>query len=83
VLTVDDTSPGVDVSFPDTRYGEYCLVVNSDVPVEVTFTVHRTLSPTFVALTSMFGALFIGIYAAWVIFATTVRNKYTKGAVYR
>lgn len=83
VLTVEDTSPGVDVPFPDTRYGEYCLVVNSDVPVEVTFTVHRTLSSTFVALTSMFGALFIGIYAAWVIFATTVRNKYTKGAVYR
>lgn len=83
MLTADDTSPGLDLAFPHTPYGEYCIVVNSEDPVEVTFTVHRTLSPTFVAFTSMFGALFIGFYAAWILFASQIRSRYTKGAVYR
>lgn len=83
VLTVDDVSPGLDVTFPDTPFGEYRLVVSSDSPVEVTYTVHRTLSPTFVAFITMFCMLFIGLYAAWIILAWTVRNRYTKGAVYK
>jgi hypothetical protein len=83
VMTIDDVSPGLDIAFPQTPFGEYYIVVNSEDPVEVTFMVHRTLSPTFVAFVSMFGALFVGLYAAWVLLASTIRKKYTKGAVYR
>jgi hypothetical protein len=83
VLTVSDASPGVDISFPHTPFSTYYIVVGADQPVDVTFTVHRTLSPTFVAFISMFGALFVGLYAAWIFMAMRIRSKYTKGTAYR
>ncbi len=83
VLTVDDASPGLNLAFPHAQFGEYYLVVNSETPVEVTYTVHRTLSPTFVAFVSMFAILFIGFYAAWIVLASTIRKKYTKGVAYK
>lgn len=83
VLIAEDVSPGLDLAFPHTPFGEYCIVVNSDGPVEVTYTVHRTVSPTFVAFVSMFATLFIGFYAAWIVLASTIRKKYTKGVAYK
>jgi hypothetical protein len=83
VLTAEDVSPGLDLTFPQTPFGEYYLVVSSDAPEEVTYTVHRTLSPTFVAFISLFGALFVGFNAAWILLATKVRSRYTKGSAYR
>ncbi|MDW5561653.1 MAG: hypothetical protein SA339_00375 [Methanomassiliicoccus sp.] len=83
VLTADDTSPGLDLTFPDSPFGMYYIVVNSDQSVEVSYTVHRTLSPTFVAFISMFSLLFIGIYAAWVLMAMKIRSRFTKSSVYR
>lgn len=83
VLTAADVSPGLNLAFPHTPFGDYYIVVSSDSPVEVTYTVHRTLSPTFVAFVSMFAILFIGLYAAWIILASTIRKKYTKGVAYK
>ncbi|MBI0584793.1 MAG: hypothetical protein ISF22_11300 [Methanomassiliicoccus sp.] len=83
VATVDDTSPGVDLQFPHTPFGTYYIVVESEQPVEVSYTVHRTVSPTFLAFVSMFAALFIGFYVIWALTATKIRSKYTKGATYK
>lgn len=83
VLTANDVSAGLDLAFPHTPFGEYYIVVNSDSPVEVSYTAHRTLSPTFVAFITMFGTLFIGFYTAWILLASKMRSKYTMGAVYR
>lgn len=83
VVTVADSSPGVDMTFPQTPFGKYYIVVNSDRPVEVVYTVHKTVSPTFVAFVTMFAALFIGLYATWLVTALRMRKSFAKGAIYR
>jgi hypothetical protein len=84
VATTVDASPGVDLEFPEAApFGEYHVVVNSERPMEVSYTVHRAVTPSFVAYVTLFAALFIGIYAAWVIFAARVRSRYTKAAAYK
>jgi ABC-type Fe3+ transport system permease subunit len=84
VASTTDTSPGVNLEFPAAApFGEYYIVVISDRPVEVSFTVHRAISSSFVAFVTLFATLFIGIYVAWVVFATKVRGRYTKGAAYK
>ncbi len=82
-VMVTDSSPGVDVTFPQTPFGKYYIVVNSDQPVEVSYTVHKTLSPTFVAFVTLFAALFIGFYAIWLVTALRMRKSFAKGAIYR
>jgi hypothetical protein len=84
VATTVDASPGVDLEFPESApFDEYFIVVSSERPNEVSYTVHRTVTPSFVAYITLFAALFIGTYTAWVVFATKVRSKYTKAAAYK
>jgi hypothetical protein len=83
VVTVTDSSPGVDMTFPQTPFGKYFIVVNSDRPVEVSYTVHKTVSPTFVAFVTLFATLFIGLYAIWLVTALRMRKSFAKGAIYR
>jgi hypothetical protein len=83
VVTTIDSSPGLDLAFPHTPFGKYYIVVNSDRPVEVSYTVHKALSPTFVAFMTLFATLFIGFYTIWILTASRIRKNYAKGAIYR
>jgi hypothetical protein len=83
VVTATDSSPGLDLAFPHTPFGKYYIVVNSDRPVEVSYTVHKALSPTFVAFVTLFATLFIGFYTIWIVTAFRIRKNYAKGAIYR
>jgi len=83
VMTTTETSAGVELDFPQTPFGMYYIVVNPDNPVEVSYTVHRTPSPTFVAFVTLFAVAFITAYAGWVAFAFQTRKQFTKGATYK
>lgn len=83
VLTVPDSSPGVDMVLPQTTFGKYYIVINSDRAAEVSYIVHKTVSPTFVAFMTLFATLFIGLYATWLATAFRMRKNYAKGAIYR
>ncbi len=80
VVHTYDAGAGVDLVFPSAPFGTYYIVVFGD---EVSYTVHRTLSPVFVSFVTLFAALFIGIYAAWAFYLTPVKKKYSKSAIYR
>jgi hypothetical protein len=82
-VTTEDSSPGVELKFPQTPFGKFYIVVNSDRPVEVIYTVHKTLAPTFVAFATLFATLFIGFYTIWIVTAFRIRKNYAKGAIYR
>jgi len=77
-----ETSTGAWIDFPETTFGKYYIVVDSASPVEVQYTVHKTLSPTFVAFMVTFATLFIGFNGIWVAMALRIRTNYKAGAIY-
>ena len=83
VMTTTETSAGVELEFPQTPFGMYYIVVDPENPVEVSYTVHRTPSPTFVAFVTLFALAFIAAYSGWVAFAYQTRKQFTKGAIYK
>jgi hypothetical protein len=83
VMTTKESSAGVELQFPQTPFGMYYIVVDPDNPMEVSYTVHRTPSPTFVAFVTLFALAFIAAYAGWVAFAFQTRKQFTKGAIYK
>lgn len=83
VMTTKETSAGVELEFPQTPFSMYYIVVDPANPVEVSYTVHRTPSPTFVAFVTLFAVAFIAAYAAWTAFAYQTRKQFTKGATYK
>ena len=83
VLFTTDTASGVELSFPQTPFGQYCIVVVPEGMSEVLYTVHRAPSPTFVAFVTLFATAFIIAYAGWITFAFQTRKQFTKGATYK
>lgn len=83
VMITTETVTGIELDFPQTPFGRYCIVVDSDNMAEVAYTVHRTPSPTFVAFVTLFALAFIIAYAGWVMFAFQTRKQFTKGATYK
>jgi len=80
VVHTYDAGPGISLDFPLAPFGTYYILVFGD---EVSYTVHRALSPVFINFVSIFAIAFIGVYAAWVFYLTTYRKKHTAGAIYR
>jgi len=80
-LYVADASTRATLDFPSGPFGQYYVVVLSGD--EVSYGLHRALSPFFVWFVSLFATLFIVANAVWITYTLPVRQRFAKGAIYR
>lgn len=81
---VGGSNPTFTFTFPDAAYGAFYIVVEDlgGSMNPISYTLHKSVSRTFLYYTPIFALAFIVVYAVAAVYLTTLRKKHAESAIY-
>ncbi len=83
--SISASHPTIDYDFPDMAYATFYMVVEDlgGSPTPISYTLVKTMSPTFMIYVPIFALMFIVVYAVAIVYLEILMKKHAAGAIYR
>jgi hypothetical protein len=81
----DLANPYLTIDMSNLPFGEYYLVLDTvaSEASSISYSVHPTISPTFVGYVPLLALAFIVTHLAWATYLTPLKKKYSSHAIYK